>query len=192
MNDALPYWIGFGAVILGYIIFLIYCAKSKTIKLTTGWLWFYTYIRMPLGIIFTLSSVLRTDWSILSSMLPTKYQIIVPLAWLIGLGVIVLLIFNIVGLSGRKSWGYNLNWWVLIGECLLFPFSQEITFYKPTDFSGYLVLVGIVTFLWFLPNAIYFTKRRHLFISEDKTEKESIKKENIEDDVKDDIEELIS
>ena len=77
-----------------------------------------------------------------------------------------------MGLIKRKWWGYKLNWWVLILDCFVggyFIFTPP----TPTPFNAYVFLIGIgiFGFVWFLPNAIYFTKRRYLFIPE---EKESI------------------
>ena len=120
-------------------------------NLGTKWLWFYTYIRMPLSVLTLLSSF------------PGGLS---TLAGLIYLGFVVLLICNFVGLSGRKAWGYKLNWCVLTIECLLFPFTLlDIT----ADFApvAYLAYAGIFAFVWFLPNSIYFRKRKRLFIQEE-------------------------
>ena len=86
------------------------------------------------------------------------------------LGLIVLLICTFWGLVGRSGWGYALNWCVLVVECLLFPLTRHDRFAVPLNFFGYLVLfhkyfllAGLAFVFWFLPNAVYFRKRRHLF-----------------------------
>ncbi len=116
----------------------------------TKWLWFYTYIRIPLSVLTLLSSF------------PGGLS---TLPGLIYLGFIVLLICNFVGLSGRKAWGYKLNWCVLGVECLLAPFGviSEGSFGGQLDFLTYSVVLAIVILIWLVPNAIYFSKRKGLF-----------------------------
>ena len=122
------------------------------------WLWFYTYIRLPLSILLSLNQLITA-------------KDISFLVGLIGMGLIILLICNYVGLSRRTAWGYKLNWYVLVIECLLFPFEPDLppNYIELTPLL-YLALAGLCFLIWFYPNLIYFTKRRDLFIQEEQKE----------------------
>ena len=124
-------------------------------KLRTGWLWFYTYVRTPLSIFFLFGALYDLDRS------PEKFdkQFLLVMQ-IVCVGFMILYLCNLIGLAARTLWGWNLNWWVLIAEGLVFPFSGRI---PCPDFLSYLLLLGTWGVLWFLPNAIYFSKRECLF-----------------------------
>ena len=120
------------------------------------WLWFYTYIRLPLSILLSLNQLITAK----------------DISLLVGLiGLIILLICNFVGLSRRTAWGYKLNWYVLVIECLLFPFKPDLppNYIELTPLL-YLAFAGLCALVWFLPNLIYFKKRKGLFIKEEQRE----------------------
>ena len=127
-------------------------------QLGTKWLWFYTYIRMPSGILGllgelgTINELAKKD--ALSLLVSLMYS-----------GLLILLICNIVGLSRRTAWGYKLNWCVLAVECLVAPFSAipEGSVLGQFYFLTYSLVLAIVLLIWLLPNVIYFRKRKHLF-----------------------------
>ena len=151
MSDAVLVVIGI-AIVLAYIILLIFCARRKNKKLSTRWLWFYTYIRLPLGMLLALllllGSIVQYDGN--------------PLKAIICTGIFLLYLSTYLGLSKREWWGWNLNWLFLILEVLLYPFAlaREVPFHNSTE---YLIGVGLCAFWWFLPNLIYFQKRKCLF-----------------------------
>jgi hypothetical protein len=62
-----------------------------------------------------------------------------------------------IGLHRMTLWGWRLNWVVLALEVLLRPLDRA------ESLSHYLLFAIAGFFLWFIPNAIYFKKRRHLF-----------------------------
>ena len=157
------------AVVLAYIILLILFAKRKNKKLSTRWLWFYSHIRLPLGMLFTIMSFF-SSMDVLSSNRSSfisnrQYNNSLTILAIICIGYFLLLLFTWFGLSKRKRWGWYLNWLVLIVEVLSYPFSLlSLQSVAPFQNCGeYLIGVGLGTFWWFLPNAIYFGKRKCLF-----------------------------
>ena len=93
------------------------------------------------------------------------------------IGLALLYLFNFIGLRGRTLWGWKLNWWILFVDWLGYPLATG----APLDSWEFGVLLVMSSFFWWVPNAIYFQKRLNLFIPEDKSKKETIKEENIEE-----------
>lgn len=128
----------------------------KPAKLGIRWLRFYANIRLPLSIILAFLGIFQVFFALESG---TQN----PLLFLLLLGYvafIALLIFTCLGLKARKWWGWNLNWWLLIIEVLVYPFIATVPAY---NFSEYLFSAVVFGLVWFLPNAIYFSKRECLF-----------------------------
>jgi len=119
-------------------------------ELPTNWLFFYTYIRIPLGLIIGIAETVYYY----SDVLDPGSKIIILLVTIIDT-VLYLLLF--IGLHKRKLWGWRFNWFILIAETLLRPVESALTM------NTYIISVGIFFLIWFLPNSIYFRKRRHLF-----------------------------
>ena len=124
-------------------------------ELPTRWLKFYTYVGIPLGILYWISQ--------LFSILQQPEQVLALVVSAIDIG---LLVFLFVGLHRRRLWGWRLNWFVLVLEVLIRPANAAFT---PSELPpnvrlmSYLISVVIISLIWLLPNAIYFRKRRHLF-----------------------------
>lgn len=108
------------------------------------WLNFYTYFRLPAGVVlgliqaFVIGESKVIFLSIILSLLP---------------------IFVFIGLRNRRLWGWKLNWVLLGLEALAFPLQLE----QVDSISLYLVFIVLICLVWVLPNYIYFKKRRHLF-----------------------------
>ena len=93
----------------------------------------------------------------------------VEVAWLGGLIVALCAPYLAAcwGLHKRRLWGYRLNWFNIFLNSVnaLVPnsmgmFGDPITPEIATEFGIRLVVVSLV---WYLPNIIYWRKRRHLF-----------------------------
>ena len=116
--------------------------KQKTPQIQ--WLKFWTYFRLPFGLLTNIASL---------SALPSSAMVIFS----------AMIVAAIVGLHFRKLWGWKLNRVVLILECIFHPLSRTENI-SETELLGFLFVGWIVLGLaWGLPNFIYFKKRRFLF-----------------------------
>ena len=104
------------------------------------WLWFYSYIRLPLGALTSIATVDRLH--------PTDSV----LAWIVAIGAIAVAI----GLHRRAIWGWQLNWILL-----LFESTNFIKVIAPSQ--TFLAATVVVVVVWLAPNTVYFYRRRHLF-----------------------------
>jgi hypothetical protein len=118
--------------------------------LPTKWLWFWLYIRLPLGVLASLLYAARGDT------ITSTVNLLFAL-WLIGL---------FFGLRDRKLWAWKQNIWIVFAE----PFTRALRQYQigstPEQIGndigvtiGVLLLIGV----WSWPNYVYFKKRKHLF-----------------------------
>ena len=116
-------------------------------ELSVKWLWFYTYIRIPLGILSMLASM------------PESGNLYDPrgIERSIALSAIAFSVLLFIGLHKRKLWGWRLNWVSLGLEVFLVPLGRT------ENIVTYVIFVAALICVWFVPNAIYFEKRRHLF-----------------------------
>ncbi|MPM34302.1 hypothetical protein SDC9_80884 [bioreactor metagenome] len=115
----------------------------------TNWLEFYVKIRIPLGMLFNLVSIIYLIWEIWLT--PTDYAY---LAVCLNLIFLILLIFTFIEMKNLTPKGYILNMILLFFDL---PFSLlELNLYKISLESVFLVL-----------NLIYFTKRKSLFYDRD-------------------------
>lgn len=108
------------------------------------WFKFYTYVLIPLWILEEL-------FVIIGSGDETFHPA--------GLLRIVLFAILLIGLLRRMSWAWGLNILVL---CLMVWGTAE-PFRVAFGFSAFLIAAAVSAIIWFLPNFIYFKKRRHLF-----------------------------
>ena len=118
-------------------------SKNSSFNIPMTWYYFYTYIRLPLGILLGLATAFQTK--IIENVLLT----------------VVLVIFQIIviiGLSNFKIWGWNINLFLLIAECFIYSINRT----QGELYRG-IVLFVLMALLWFLPNFIYFKKRIQLF-----------------------------
>jgi hypothetical protein len=127
-------------------------ASIRSEPIPTKWLFFWTYIRLPLGILSHLGSwrfvreaatLDRLDYGVFGAVLGLLFPLL-----------IILHIAVIVGLARRRLWGWKLNWIILTVESALIPW-----FYFETTFLGLVFALA-----WFAANFDYFRKRRYLFV----------------------------
>lgn len=130
-------------LITGAIIWARKKSKNSSFDIPMAWYYFYTYIRLPLGILVGLGIALQTKIIeyVLITFVFAIFQLIV-----------------VVGLSRLKLWGWNLNMILLISECFFYSISRA-----EGDLYLGIVLFILMALLWFLPNFIYFKKRIKLF-----------------------------
>ncbi len=123
---------------------------EETKAFPVKWLKFYTYFRIPLFIlisfVFLIFTIVYFRVPFISGILSIIFTIF-----------IIMGIFLFIGLHLRKLWGWKLNWYFLSIEILFGVFSK---FEGKAQFIG-LLLGGIL--IWFIPNYIYFFKRKSLF-----------------------------
>lgn len=120
--------------------------RSKTaVELPLRWLKFYTYFRLPLAL--AISLILMAYY-----LDPMKVMGVVITALI---SILMCVVF--IGLHKRRFWGWKLNLVLLVVETVLNSIGRAKDF---EDFS--IVLIG-GALIWFLPNYIYFNKRRYLF-----------------------------
>ena len=158
--------ISLGQAGLWFIPNAIYFKKRRSLFIPeeegiegNDWLWFYTYIRMPSSCLVLLLPLYMCLCGVPSDL----WEL---LRLLITLGLLALYTFNFIGLIKKRWWGYKLNWGVLVCDCVILA-----SIFFVNKFSVFLMGYAIAGLLWFILNAIYFKKRKHLF---GKQEKESI------------------
>lgn len=115
----------------------------------TKWLWFWNYISLPLGVVWSFLYILSY---------PILAVVLVPIA-----GVYIA---TIIGLHRRMKWGWIMNW-IAIGVTylnLILPNPAAMSNKKAEVFW---TLVGINIFIyglvWIWPNVVYWKKRKSLF-----------------------------
>ena len=150
---AMWFWIA-----VGVLVFVVLTRRQSDrnkqlppgTPLPTQWLKFYTNVRIPFGILYTLF-VLPPAVAHETS----RIVAVVNIA-LTGAGV-TLLLFLFFGLRRRRAWGWRLNWVVLVLETLTFPIQRT------SDATSAICFFCVVLVCWFWPNAVYFRKRRSMF-----------------------------
>ena len=132
-------------------------------ELPTNWLNFYVGVRIPLGIGIAVIRGMAASYAALFGVGAFAASA-APEVRAFGLSTLITTPFDIclavlvfVGLRRRRLWGWWLNWFVLVLETLGRPLDMA------DNVTMYPVFLIAVALLWFLPNAIYFKKRRNLF-----------------------------
>jgi len=118
-------------------------SKNSLFSIPMSWYYFYTYVRLPLNILFSIGIILQSK---------------VPSILVFSLIYDLFLIIVLIGLSKLKLWGWYLNVILLIIESFLLSLES----YEKSLLVGTTIFIVIV-FSWFLPNFIYFKKRKSLF-----------------------------
>lgn len=123
--------------------------RKTTVDLPLSWMEFYNYWLIPVAIFKNLVIIPLTQ--------ETKYGIPSDTLFIMGLIISIPLVFLFIGLRKRRLWGWKLNWFILVAGVLLNPLNiaEDVIIYLAGVAFGFLV--------WFLPNYIYFKKRRRLF-----------------------------
>jgi hypothetical protein len=125
-------------------------ASGKERGISTVWLNFYGYVRIPFGVlIWTMQSI------------PEVFRFYPSGAAFLTLALFALylciFISLFIGLHRRHLWGWRLNWFALIFEVLVVALNGA------EDAISFFISLIIWVLVWIVPNAIYFKKRRFLF-----------------------------
>lgn len=139
------------SIIVGLYYFAYRWSLKRSKKAALGkpfkWFYFYTYIRLPLSVIGNVAYLIALR----------NIDLV-----MVGLAIIGIYIAAFIGLSRFRSWALNLNIMLLLGDCYLWysNFKVKLEAYNGSDL---LIMFVIVLLIWFLPNLIYFEKRRRYF-----------------------------
>jgi len=120
------------------------------------WLFFWTYIRLPLGIL--IGFVDAAGLVVQSSIRPIEGIMI-----LINAALLFLVLW---GLARGRKWGWLLNWFIIASDVSLKPIEHCYTnplLREEECATCVFFLVSFAILFWGIPNALYFWKRRHLF-----------------------------
>lgn len=116
--------------------------KNKGKDLPVNWFNFYTYFRIPAGILIALSALM-------SGSISARIDIFV-------FGVLL------YGLHKRKLWGWKLNF-LVIGVEAIFR-SITLSYYEQIfSIDSFLIFSLLILLIWVIPNYIYFNNRKYLF-----------------------------
>lgn len=137
--------------------------KDKEI-LSTKWLNFCIYWRIPISVLFGISNLLQfygevNNWN---------YLIIIFL--IIDVSTIILYIITFIFARNYTKAGYRLLYSLFIFETITYSLTtaNNGTFNNNNEYILALLIYFVVLgLLWFLPNHIYLKKRKHLFYGND-------------------------
>lgn len=124
-------------------------SKNSTFDIPMVWFYNYTYVLLPLTVLWILWYLLA--FVTLNQTLKIEYVFIL-------LVLVIFLLVVIMGLAKFKIWGWRINILLIIVECISFSFFNV----KDVIYPAVATLISL-TLLWFLPNFIYFKKRKKLF-----------------------------
>lgn len=123
--------------------------------LPTRWLKFYIYIFLPFRILTsfnqTLAQYVTLIWAGYDAQL-TPMTFVPIIIW------DIFICFVIYGLHKRRIWGWICNWIYMGMMVLISPINFQ------NSIGAYIGAVIILSLAFFLPNYIYFKKRRLLFL----------------------------
>ena len=128
-------------------------------NLSIRWLKFWIYIRLPFSsIVIFLSS--------LSGLAQYSYNFAGVTYVIFNISFAIFLCTLSMGLQKRKLWAWRLIWVILLLDvvfaCVRYYFSSTDSDFGFSSLGYYIVFV-VIFVGWFLPNHIYFQKRRILF-----------------------------
>ncbi len=123
-------------------------------SLRTKWLTFWSCVSLPLG-------------GVLGLLLCLALFVDSPIAGMILIPLPALYLIVAYGLQYRRSWGWKLNWVIIILAWLVAAVPDSVLASPPEDGVAFLgefaarAFVGLLIWMW--PNNVYWTKRRALF-----------------------------
>lgn len=121
-------------------------------KYGTGWLKFWVYFRLPLGIL--LSSLLITA-NIVKGMRDDYFSIpFYTLIVIIDVVLVLVEIATLINMYRMTETGYGLNHVLLVLECLSMMTNTWV---------NYGIINPLFFLLWWLPNFVYFRHRKYMF-----------------------------
>jgi len=107
------------------------------------WFIFYTYVRMPYGLLMLIGGAVNAD---------------VPIYQTVSLIYSLFIIAVFLGLAFRKIWGWYLNLVLLLSDAVFFSFQ-----FFQGEASYLIILLLVFVGIWLFPNYLYFKKRMHWF-----------------------------
>lgn len=150
----------------------LYDRKTACYPGGTKWLWFYLFIRLPLGILFGGILLFRQIFKTFgaSGAWWNRNYLSLMLA-AIGLGTVLLILRILVYMELRtlSPGSYRKNLWLLGCETVILAWNAAAEFFNAgtmhwRDFLGlFLIALVICVLAWFVTNFIYFRKRKMLF-----------------------------
>lgn len=122
-------------------------------ELPIRWLFFYTYIVLPLKIITSPVNILAdydrmVEAGYKASINPSAF---IPIAF-----IDIFICFVIYGLHKKRLWGWICNW-LFLGLMIFSGYNPRISL------GANIVAVILIFLIFFLPNYFYFKKRKYLF-----------------------------
>ena len=117
-------------LIISAIIWARKKSKNSSFDIPMEWYYFYTYIRLPLGILVGLGTAFQTKIIeyVLLTIVFAIFQLVV-----------------IIGLSKFKLWGWNVNMFLLIAECFFYSINRVR---RSPSFGQFGVLFKVKDHLW--------------------------------------------
>ncbi|MBS4016536.1 MAG: zinc-ribbon domain-containing protein [Candidatus Latescibacteria bacterium] len=120
--------------------------------LALGWFKFYVYVRFPLGIIGGITRILTySSFSKESS----------PAISLFLLFDVIIAGILLYGLRKHEYWAWKLNFYYLVLGSVLFSYTSPMA--ESMGIMGALIASLIITFVYLIPNWIYFKNRKYMF-----------------------------
>lgn len=133
--------------------------RIEQYPLPCNWLKFYIYYRFPIGLFLTLGQMFNNYYNSYNSNSPDWL-------FLIDFFSIVLIIITYIYMFKLTKEGYYLNIVLLFYTLILNSFALAFQIFDLMNLgAALLVSVAIYGLAWVLPNMIYFTKRKSLFIN---------------------------
>lgn len=128
--------------------------NTYSTEFSTRWLKFYTYVFLP----FTMLTSFVPTLAQYDRLIEAGYKAeLSPLTFVPIVIWDIFICFVIYGLHKRRLWGWTCNW-IFMAMMIL---SSPMNFQK--SFGAYIVAIILLSLIFFLPNYIYFKKRRSLF-----------------------------
>ena len=112
---------------------------------------FYTYVRIPLSILFGLFYLVYLTY------LFSVFDLYLPFYIMSNIINVILCIVLLVGLRLKKLWAWKLNIVVMVLETIVVPIMRFDNFFQ------IVFIIILISLAWLWPNWIYFRKRKHLF-----------------------------
>lgn len=136
--------------------------KKKDNKLSIKWANFFIHGLIPLRILLNIIEYFKIYDSI------EVWNNIIIMLLILNAGYIVLLVLTYFYAKDFTHVGYNLLYSLFITETIILSFSATNNLVVNSTVEYLLILLVLVVFtslIWFLPNYIYFKKRKHLFVN---------------------------
>lgn len=151
-----------------------YRAMTKRFPRPTSWLFFYVFIRFPLGIIFGILNLFSLSGqriiaeNHLFGIALEQEELLINLAYALQIGMLLLIFVLMIRMIRLTRGAYLANMIFLGIETLLIGFNFMMSGWWIGNPIVYFIVGSVVWGLvWMLPNVIYFKKRTLLFTEDE-------------------------